>query len=98
LWSRLRIKKDDVNEWTVRCRKWLAQTVIIPISKEIHSMNKKLEGIGSKKLIGIASVAQLQDEAILRGMMLPSLSMLLRYLSLSTRQDYLVKRIHGKRY
>uniref|UniRef100_A0A1X7TYU3 Transmembrane protein 209 n=1 Tax=Amphimedon queenslandica TaxID=400682 RepID=A0A1X7TYU3_AMPQE len=94
LWSRLRIKKDDVNEWTVRCRKWLAQTVIIPISKEIHSMNKKLEGIGSKKLIGIASVAQLQDEAILRGMILPSLSMLLRYLSLSTRQDYLVKRIH----
>ena len=34
--------------------------------------------------------------ARLRALMLPSLSMLIRYLNVSTRQDYLVKRIHGE--
>ena len=44
----------------------------------------------------VASQSQLQDVARLRALMLPSLSMLIRYLNVSTRQDYLVKRIHGE--
>ena len=44
----------------------------------------------------VASQSQLQDVARLRALMLPSVSMLIRYLNVSTRQDYLVKRIHGE--
>lgn len=95
LWARLGIRKDEVNEWTERCRKWLAQTIINPISKEIKLINKKLEDMGSKKLtLGVATLEQLQDVASLRTMALPSLSMLTHYLKVCTKQDYLIKRIH----
>ena len=43
-------------------------------------------------------MGQLRDLARLRAQQLPSLSMLIRYLDLSSKQDYLVKRILGKEW
>jgi hypothetical protein len=68
--------------------------VLVPVHKEIKQINGKLKSLGSTDvIIGVASLNQLQEVARMRSNLFPSLNMLLRYLEVSQKQDYLVKRI-----
>ena len=75
---------------------WIAQTVLQPVAKEICAINTKLDAMGHQQCrIGRATLHALQKLALTEAQHLPSLALMLPYLEVSSRQDYLYKRILG---
>lgn len=94
VWSKLGIKREDLDLWRENCRKWLAETVVGPVAKEIESINDTLCKIGSSDFqIGSMSLGMLRQVAKSKLQYVPTLGMVIPYLELSSKQEYLVQRI-----
>ncbi|XP_065890167.1 transmembrane protein 209-like [Dysidea avara] len=90
----LGIKEDDLDRWTERCRKWLSQTVLARLVKEVNSINDKLTRIGCSELqIGTVSMSTLRQIAVDKIEHVPTLGQVMPYLDITSKQDYLVKRL-----
>ena len=75
---------------------WIAQTVLQPVAKEICAINAKLDAMGHHQCrIGQAALHTLQKLVLTEAQRLPSLALMLPYLEVSSRQDYLCKRLLG---
>ena len=85
---------DKLELYTERCRKWLAGTLLQPVAKEIQSINASLRKNGNSELqIGTTDLGTLRRVSKSKLLCIPSINMLLPYLELTTKQDYLVQRI-----
>lgn len=90
----LGLTRGDVSIWTENIRKWLAQTVLEPLVKEIDDINKKLTHIGNPELhIGLAATSSLQQVIATKGQYFPSLTTIIPYLNAFTNQEYFVGRL-----
>jgi len=94
MWKKLGINKCDVDIWNENIRKWLAQTVLEPLVREINNINSRLTQMGSPELhIGTISHSSLQNLGTTKYQHLPSLPSIIPYLMVSTNQEYLVNRL-----
>lgn len=92
--ARLGITRDVLENWTENCRMWIAQTVLQPVAKEICAINTKLDASGHQHCrIGQATLHNLQKLVLTEAQRIPSLALMLPYLEVSSRQDYLYKRL-----
>ncbi|XP_057297066.1 transmembrane protein 209-like [Hydractinia symbiolongicarpus] len=91
---KLGLERSDVDIWIENFRKWIAQTVLEPLVKEIDDINKRLTSMGSPDLhLGVISHSSLQSLQTTKGQHLPSLQSVVPYLDVTTNQEYLVSRI-----
>ena len=67
-----------------------------PVAKEICAINTKLDASGHQHCrIGQATLHNLQKLVLTEAQRIPSLALMLPYLEVSSRQDYLYKRLLG---
>lgn len=93
VWDKLGVDREILDGWIENLRKWISQTVLVPIVKEIDNLNAALHRLGHGDLqIGETSVTALKQVAILKSQHVPSLNMLLAYLDVSPNQEYIVQR------
>lgn len=94
VWARIGMKRDDLDRWTENCRKWLAQTVLGPLAQEVDTINSTLCKIGCGEFqIGVSSTGTLKELARTKIQHVPTLKMVLSYLEVSSKQEYIVQRI-----
>jgi len=94
VWLRAGVPPSQLEVWTEKVRKWLSQTIVCHIAKEIQSINTKLVKLGSEELqIGSVSISTLKQMSVTKGANLPTLNPLIPYLECSSNQEYLVQRI-----
>ncbi|XP_002730812.1 transmembrane protein 209-like [Saccoglossus kowalevskii] len=93
-WAKLGVVRDAVEEWIENLRKWIAQTVLKNLMKEIEEINTKLRQMGSAELqigeVGITSLRQISQS---KCHLIPSLPKVLSYLDVSANQEYLIQRL-----
>ncbi|UYV80432.1 PHYH [Cordylochernes scorpioides] len=91
---RLNIKDVQLTNWIGNLRKWISQTILRRLTKEMAEVNEILYRTGSQDLqIGEVSLLNLKQIASTKSQTLPTLSALLPYLEISTNQEYLVERL-----
>lgn len=94
IWGKRGVSEDDLYLWTERLRKWICQTIVTRLAKEIDQINATLRRIGSEETeIGEVSVSTLKHLAFTKGSHVPSLNAVVPYFDFSSNQEYLVKRI-----
>ncbi|XP_061187814.1 transmembrane protein 209-like [Saccostrea echinata] len=94
VWSKRGVTEDDLFLWIERLRKWICQTIVAPLRKEIEEVNAGLRRIGSEDTeIGEVGVSTLKQLALTKGPYVPTLNAIVPYLDFSSNQEYLVKRI-----
>ncbi|XP_065674400.1 transmembrane protein 209 isoform X2 [Hydra vulgaris] len=94
VWRDLGLSGRNMDHWTENLRKWLAQSVLEPLVKEISSINTRLTQLGCPELhIGTVSQLALQNLASSKTQQLPSLPSVILYLEVSPNQEYLVSRL-----
>ena len=85
--NRLDIERENL-------RKWISLTILKPIIKEINSINDQIAKLGNNEMkIGQASVSQLNSLAV-SSKLLRSLPILIPYLEVTKRQEYLIQRLN----
>lgn len=94
VWRPLGVTDDDLYLWIERLRKWIGNTILVKLSREIDSINLQLRKIGCEDTeIGEVGVSTLKQLALTKGTYVPSLNVMVPYLDFSSNQEYLVKRI-----
>ncbi|CAI8015266.1 Transmembrane protein 209 [Geodia barretti] len=94
VWVELGISRGNLIRWTENCRRWLAETVFVPVAAEIDKINQTLaKGSTPTVKIGAASSNDLRRESKRRAPQVPTLHLVLPYLELTSKQAYLVQRI-----
>ncbi|KAI0230898.1 transmembrane protein 209 [Lamellibrachia satsuma] len=84
----------DIDDWVENIRKWISQTVLNRLIKEINTINDVLRRIGSEDMqIGEVSVSTLKQLALTKATHIPSLSNIIPFLEVSSNQEYVVARI-----
>ncbi|XP_052226126.1 transmembrane protein 209-like isoform X2 [Dreissena polymorpha] len=94
VWRPLGVTDDKLFMWIERLRKWLGNTIMVKLAREIDSVNSQLRKIGCEDTeIGEVGVSTLKQLALTKGPYVPTLNILVPYLDFSSNQEYLIKRI-----
>uniref|UniRef100_A0A3B4A8Z6 Transmembrane protein 209 n=1 Tax=Periophthalmus magnuspinnatus TaxID=409849 RepID=A0A3B4A8Z6_9GOBI len=97
VWARIttsRFAVDRVDSWTAKLRNWISDTILVPLVKEIDSVNSQLRRMGSPELqIGEASISSLKQAAVMKASSIPTINSIVLYLDITPNQEYLVERI-----
>ncbi|XP_014840524.1 PREDICTED: transmembrane protein 209 isoform X1 [Poecilia mexicana] len=97
VWARIttsRAAADHVDSWTAKLRNWISDTILVPLVKEIDSVNSQLRRMGCPELqIGEASISSLRQAAVMKASLIPTLTSIVQYLDITPNQEYLVDRI-----
>ncbi|XP_052820961.1 transmembrane protein 209-like isoform X2 [Mya arenaria] len=94
VWRPLGVTDDDLFLWIERLRKWLGNTIMVKLSREIDAINLQLRKIGSEDTeIGEVGVSTLKQLALTKVAHVPTLNMMVPYLDCTSNQEYMVKRI-----
>ncbi|XP_072310907.1 transmembrane protein 209 [Eucyclogobius newberryi] len=97
VWARIttsRLVLDRIDSWTAKLRNWISDTILVPLVKEIDSVNSLLRRMGSPELqIGEASMSSLKQAAVMKASFIPTINSIVLYLDITPNQEYLVERI-----
>lgn len=94
VWRPLGVTEDDLYLWGERLRKWIGNTIMVALAREIKKVNALLRKQGCEDTeIGEVGVSTLKQLALTKGQYIPTLNVLVPYLDFCANQDYLVKRI-----
>uniref|UniRef100_A0A4W5L9Z6 Transmembrane protein 209 n=1 Tax=Hucho hucho TaxID=62062 RepID=A0A4W5L9Z6_9TELE len=97
VWARIttsRLVVDSIDSWTAKLRNWINDTILVPLVKEMDSVNGQLRRMGCSELqIGEASIASLKQAAVLKASVIPTMPTIVQYLDITPNQEYLVERI-----
>ncbi|XP_028306223.1 transmembrane protein 209-like [Gouania willdenowi] len=97
VWARITAScsvMDRIDSWTAKLRNWISDTILVPIVKEIDSVNSQLRRMGCPELqIGEASISSLKQASVMKASIIPTLNSLVQYLDITPNQEYLVDRI-----
>lgn len=94
VWRSVGVAEDELYLWIERLRKWLGNTIMINLAKEIDNINSQLRKIGSENCeIGEVGVSTLKQIALTKGRYVRTLNAMVPYLEFHSNQEYLVKRI-----
>uniref|UniRef100_A0A8C9WGA7 Transmembrane protein 209 n=1 Tax=Scleropages formosus TaxID=113540 RepID=A0A8C9WGA7_SCLFO len=97
VWARITTSRpvvDCIDSWTAKLRNWLSDTILVPLVKEIDSVNMQLRRMGCPELqTGEASISSLKQAAVVKASSIPTLNTIVQYLDITPNQEYLVERI-----
>lgn len=97
VWARITTSRavvDRIDSWTAKLRNWISDTILVPLAKEIDSVNGQLRRMGCPELqIGEASISSLKQAAVMKASLIPTLTSIVQYLDITPNQEYLVDRI-----
>ncbi|MBN3280540.1 TM209 protein, partial [Polyodon spathula] len=105
VWARVTVNRqllDRIDSWTAKLRnvvyclllQWINETILVPLVKEIDSVNTLLRRMGCPELqTGEASISSLKQAALVKASLIPTLNALVQYLDITSNQEYLVERI-----
>lgn len=97
VWARIttsRLVVDSIDNWTAKLRNWINDTILVPLVKEMDSVNSQLRRMGCPELqIGEASISSLKQAAVVKASSIPSMNTIVHYLDITPNQEYLVDRI-----
>ncbi|XP_076152873.1 transmembrane protein 209 isoform X1 [Alosa pseudoharengus] len=97
VWARIttsRLVVDSIDTWTAKLRNWINDTILVPLVKEIDSINSQLRRMGCPELqVGETSISSLKQAAVTKASAIPTLNAIVQYLDVSPNQEYLVERI-----
>ncbi|XP_077356335.1 transmembrane protein 209 isoform X2 [Festucalex cinctus] len=97
VWARITTSRpivDRIDSWTEKLRNWISDTIMVPLVKEMESVNTQLRRIGCPELqIGEASIISLKQAAMMKATSIPTLNSIVQYLDVTPNQEYLVDRI-----
>ncbi|XP_056133373.1 transmembrane protein 209 [Lampris incognitus] len=97
VWARIITSQpvvDRIDSWTAKLRNWLSDTILVPVMKEIDSVNSQLRRMGCPELqIGEASISSLKQAAVVKASSIPSMNAIVQYLDVTPNQEYVVERI-----
>ncbi|RXM35923.1 Transmembrane protein 209 [Acipenser ruthenus] len=99
VWARVTVNRqllDRIDSWTAKLRNWINETILVPLVKEIDSVNTLLRRMGCPELqTGEASISSLKQAALVKASLIPTLNAIVQYLDITSNQEYLVERIKG---
>ncbi|KAG8197690.1 hypothetical protein JTE90_001614 [Oedothorax gibbosus] len=94
LLQKLKINDKMITLWCEKIRKWICQTILVKLVKEIDDINSTLTEIGLPEFhIGKVSQYALHHFATTKVQHLPTLPTILPYIDAFSNQEYLVKRL-----
>uniref|UniRef100_A0A672Z4H1 Transmembrane protein 209 n=1 Tax=Sphaeramia orbicularis TaxID=375764 RepID=A0A672Z4H1_9TELE len=97
VWARITTSRpvvDRIDSWTAKLRNWISDTILVPLVKEIDSVNSQLRRMGCPELqIGEASMSSLKQAAVMKASSIPTMNSIVQYLDITPNQEYLVDRI-----
>lgn len=97
VWARIttsRLVVDNIDTWTAKLRNWINDTILVPMVKEVDSINSLLRRMGCSELqIGEASISSLKQAAVVKASAIPTMNAIVQYLDITPNQEYLVERI-----
>ncbi|XP_066580165.1 transmembrane protein 209 [Amia ocellicauda] len=97
VWARITTNRhlvDRIDTWTAKLRNWINDTILVPLVKEIDSVNTLLRRMGCPELqTGEASISSLKQAALVKASLIPTLNAIVQYLDITPNQEYLVERI-----
>uniref|UniRef100_A0A8C4GXY3 Transmembrane protein 209 n=1 Tax=Dicentrarchus labrax TaxID=13489 RepID=A0A8C4GXY3_DICLA len=97
VWARITTSRpvvDRIDSWTAKLRNWISDTILVPLVKEIDSVNSQLRRMGCPELqIGEASISSLKQAAVMKASSIPTMNSIVQYLDITPNQEYLVDRI-----
>ncbi|RXM99871.1 Transmembrane protein 209 [Acipenser ruthenus] len=97
VWARVTVNRqllDRIDSWTAKLRNWINETILVPLVKEIDSVNTLLRRMGCPELqTGEASISSLKQAALVKASLIPTLNAIVQYLDITSNQEYLVERI-----
>ncbi|XP_061618857.1 transmembrane protein 209 isoform X1 [Phyllopteryx taeniolatus] len=97
VWARITTSRpvvDRIDGWTAKLRNWISDTILVPLVKEMDSVNTQLRRMGFPELqIGEASISSLKQAAVMKASSIPSMNSMVQYLDITPNQEYLVDRI-----
>lgn len=92
VWTRLGVSWQETFCWIESLRRWISQTILSRVLKEIESINETLQRVGSPDLqISSVSVSMLQQRQTDPN--LKSLQAVIPYLDVTPNQEYLLQRL-----
>ncbi|TMS02656.1 Adenosylhomocysteinase 3 [Larimichthys crocea] len=75
VWARITTSRpvvDRIDSWTAKLRNWISDTILVPLVKEIDSVNSQLRRMGCPELqIGEASISSLKQAAVMKASSIP---------------------------
>ncbi|XP_078678887.1 transmembrane protein 209-like isoform X2 [Branchiostoma floridae x Branchiostoma belcheri] len=94
VWGKLGVRRDELDSWTANLRKWISQTILVRLVREINRINSAMRRIGCADVqVGDVSLSSLRHVAVTKQQHVRSLTSLLPYLDMSSNQEYLVSRV-----
>ncbi|XP_057710387.1 transmembrane protein 209 isoform X2 [Corythoichthys intestinalis] len=97
VWGRITTSRpvaDRIDGWTAKLRNWISDTIMVPLVKEMDSVNTQLRRMGCPELqIGEASISSLKQAAVMKASSIPTMNAMVQYLDITPNQEYLVDRI-----
>ncbi|KAJ4924749.1 hypothetical protein JOQ06_003700 [Pogonophryne albipinna] len=97
VWARITTSRpvvDRIDSWTAKLRNWISDTILVPLVKEIDSVNSQLRRMGCPELqIGEASISSLKQAAVMKASSIPTMNSIVQYLDITPNQEYLVDRV-----
>ncbi|XP_035675844.1 transmembrane protein 209-like [Branchiostoma floridae] len=94
VWGKLGVRRDELDAWTANLRKWISQTILVRLVREINRINSAMRRIGCADVqVGDVSLSSLRHVAVTKQQYVRSLTSLLPYLDMSSNQEYLVSRV-----
>ncbi|KAK7872724.1 hypothetical protein R5R35_002709 [Gryllus longicercus] len=96
VWGRFGVDRTLLTQWNSNLRRWISETVLERIVREIDALDQtfqrsgladiKMGGVGLERLKKTVQMAQVSQN-------MPTFPLLVRFLELSSNQEYLVTRI-----
>ncbi|KAJ8262256.1 hypothetical protein GJAV_G00164380 [Gymnothorax javanicus] len=97
VWARIttsHLVVDRIDSWTAKLRNWINDTILVPLVKELDSVNAQLRRMGCPELqTGEASISSLKQAAVVKASSIPTLNTIVQYLDITPNQEYLTERI-----
>ncbi|KAK4884245.1 hypothetical protein RN001_000516 [Aquatica leii] len=96
MWRHLHVSSNVLTEWNANIRMWLSQTILERLCKQFDQIDGDLQKQGYTDVqIGYVGLEHLRKTSQMAPVLqyIPSLSILIPFLEISSNQEYLVKRI-----
>ncbi|KAJ8416397.1 hypothetical protein AAFF_G00356850 [Aldrovandia affinis] len=97
VWARIttsHLVVERIDGWTAKLRNWINDTILVPLVREVDSVNAQLRRMGCPELqTGEASISSLKQAAVVKASSIPTLNTIVQYLDITPNQEYLAERI-----
>ncbi|XP_061418721.1 transmembrane protein 209 isoform X3 [Lethenteron reissneri] len=97
VWAKVgtsRQQLENLDSWVASLRNWISETILVPLVKEVGTVNRHLRRLGCPELqVGESSVPSLRQAVLLKAAAIPTLPRVLLYLDVTANQEYLWERI-----